>query len=155
MREISPDESLHARYAERVPDAPDYFETHDFSYWKMDLTRVRYIAGFGRISWVAAEAVRRDPRGVGVGEAAAEAIAHMNADHAEALLAMCEAFRGFRPEAARIAELDRTGFLVRTRGPERLLHFSFEREARAADLREIFVGLTRKARERLGRSSTG
>jgi putative heme iron utilization protein len=149
MHEIAADEALHARYAERVPDAPAYFETHDFAFWEMDVVRVRVIAGFGRICWVEADAIRRDPRGEGLGAAAAGIIEHMNADHEDALLAMCAAFRDVRPKDARIVDVDRTGFLVRTEAPGGVLHFSFGREIRAADAREAFVALTRKARAAL------
>jgi putative heme iron utilization protein len=148
MRPIDADAALHARYAERVPDSPAYLETHDFAYWKMDVTRVRSIAGFGRIGWVEAAAIRRDPLGEGLAEAAPAIIEHMNTDHADALLAMCAAFRDVRPARAEIVAVDRTGFLVRADGAE-MHHFSFGREIRAADAREAFVALTREARARL------
>ncbi len=146
MREIAAGEGLAARYAERVPDASAYLATHDFAFWKMDVVRVRSIAGFGEICWVEAGAIRRDPHGEGLGAAAPGIIEHMNADHEGALLAMCAGFRAVRPAKARMVEVDRAGFLVRTEAPEGLLHFSFGREIRAADAREVFVALARRAR---------
>lgn len=152
MRPIEADEGLHARYCERVPGAEAYLETHDFAYWRLDLERVRWIGGFGEISWIEAREVLRDPRGAGVGAAAAAIVGHMNEDHEAALLAICEAFRGRRPAAARKVDLDRAGFFVRTSGPDRLEYFSFGREIAAAEAREVFVALTKKARAALGGS---
>ena len=122
------------------------FRSHDFGYWQMDLARARFIAGFGKICWLEGGEVLRDPRGAGMGEAAPQVVAHMNEDHEEALLAMCRAFRRLSARRARMVEVDRAGFLVRTGEPERLLHFSFGREISAADARAAFVDLARRAR---------
>jgi heme iron utilization protein len=140
----------HARYVERVPDAESYLETHDFIYWAMDLVRIRYIGGFGKICWLDPKDVLRDPDGAGIGGASSGIIAHMNADHADTLLNLCEAFRGFRPADARMVSVDRAGFVVRTQQPDTLVHFSFGREIGAADARAAFVDLAKQARAKLG-----
>jgi hypothetical protein len=142
-------EALHARYVERVPGAPGYLDTHGFGYWVMDVVRARWIGGFGDICWLEAADVLRDPGGEGIGAARAMVVEHMNADHADALAAICEARAGFRPTEARMVDLDRAGFALRTREPERLVHVSFGREIAAADAREVFVSLTRDARQKL------
>ncbi len=41
-------EQVHARYCARVPNAPSYLGTHDFTYFALDPLRVRAIVGFGR-----------------------------------------------------------------------------------------------------------
>ncbi len=142
-------EELHARYVERVPGAPAYFRTHGFGYWVMDVVRARWIGGFGDIHWLEARDVLRDPGGEGMAAAAPRIVEHMNEDHADALAAICEARCGFRPEAARMTAVDRAGFLVRTSGPDRLVHISFGREIRASEAREVFVELARTARAAL------
>jgi hypothetical protein len=144
-------EELHARYVERVPDAPDYFRTHGFSYWTMEIVRVRWIGGFGDIGWLAPADVLREPGGEGLSEAADGIIRHMNEDHADVLAAICEWRHGFRPAAARMTAIDRAGFLFRTSGPDRLVHVSFGREIRAAEAREVFIDLARAARRALGK----
>jgi putative heme iron utilization protein len=152
MRPVEPGdpelEALHARYLERVPSAGAYFETHDFSYWWMEIARVRLIGGFGRISWLAPEAVLRDPLGAGMDAAAPRIIAHMNEDHEDALRDMVEVRGGARPARARIVAVDRAGFLVRTEAPDGLRHISFGREISAAEARDAFVALARAAREK-------
>jgi putative heme iron utilization protein len=150
MTPLPADPALDARYRERVPRAEGYLATHDFGYWRLDPVRVRWIGGFGEIAWVEAREVLRLPRGAGLAEAAEGIMEHMNADHEDALRAMCEAFRGTRPARARIVDVDRAGFLVRADAPEGLEHFSFGREIAAADAREAFVSLARRARAALG-----
>jgi len=40
------------RYYRYVPDARQYEKTHDFAFFTLDLVRVRFIGGFGKIYWV-------------------------------------------------------------------------------------------------------
>ena len=52
---------------------------------------VRYIGGYGRMSWISRadwRAAEPDP----LGPSAADMIAHMNADHADAIVLYCKAF---------------------------------------------------------------
>lgn len=145
-------EALHARYVERVPGAPAYFATHGFESWTMEVVRARWIGGFGDIRWLEAREVLRDPGGAGMAAAAPRIIAHMNEDHAGALAAIVEARHGFRPAGgATMVAVDRTGFLARTRAPDRLVHVSFGREISAGEARDVFVALAGEARRKLGR----
>lgn len=146
MVRVEGSDELDARYRERVRHARSYREAHDFGYWQLEVTRVRYIAGFGRIRWLPAEAVRRDPDGSGFAEARARIIEHMNGDHTEALREYCVGSRGYRPERARLIHVDPAGFLVETEQPDRVEHFSFEKEITAEEAREVFVSLLQRAR---------
>lgn len=47
---------LGPRYLQRFPQATDYFALHDFGFWRIQPTRIRWIGGFGRIHWITAEA---------------------------------------------------------------------------------------------------
>jgi putative heme iron utilization protein len=142
-------DDLWARYLERVPAAASYRETHDFWFWRMaSVVRGRYIAGFGKICWIDGAELVRDPGGAGLAQAAAGAVAHMNDDHRENMREMCAGLYGFSPEDAEMVGVDRAGFQVRTRGPERLLQFSFGREISAADLRRAVIDVLARARAR-------
>jgi putative heme iron utilization protein len=135
-----------ARIVEHVPRALDYDATHDFSLWRLQLEHVRMIAGFGRIAWIDAATVRRDPLGGGLREQAQGAVEHLNADHADALSLMCTGLAGFAPTSVRAVGIDRTGLMVRASAPDRLVHFSFGREIGAEDVRAEVVKLVRRAR---------
>lgn len=138
-------EEAHARYCERVPSAPGYFGTHDFSYFAIEPARVRAIGGFGAIHWLPGDSVLRDPLGGGMREAAPGIIAHVNGHHGDALRAIVGARSGAPPATARMLSVDRTGFLVKT--PEGLRHVGFGREIDASDVRDVFVELAHSARE--------
>ena len=89
---------------------------HDFRMYRLDVASVRYVGGFGRMSWVAADeyaAAEPDP----LAPHAAGIVTHMNDDHAEALVAYCRAF-GDRPAttSATMTGVDRYGFTVRADG---------------------------------------
>ena len=135
-----------ARYRERVPDAPGYSEAHSFEIWEMEPERVRFIGGFGRIAWLDAASIRRDPTGSDFAGAAPRIVEHMNADHEDALRSIWASRRGVEPGQARIVEVDPAGFLVATRDPDDLGYISFGREIEASEAREVFVELTRRAR---------
>lgn len=139
-------EEAHARYCARVPNAPSYLGTHDFTYFALDPVRVRAIGGFGAIRWLGGDAVLRDPLGGGLREAAPGIVSHMNADHEEALRTIVSATTGTVPARARMRRVDRTGCLVDTTSPDALRHIGFGREIEAAEARDVFVALARDAR---------
>lgn len=140
-------EELFARYHERVSGADQYRGTHDFSFWRMSaVEKVRYIAGFGKICWLDGAEIAREPLGAGLDAAAAGAIAHMNADHVENMREMCVGLYGLSPATVAMRALDRTGFVLETRGPDRLLHFSFGREIAGGDVRRAVIEVLQRAR---------
>jgi putative heme iron utilization protein len=137
------------RYVAAVPSAKAYASFRDFSLWVLRVERVRWVGGYGRMDSAAGAdyaAAVPDP----VGGAAAGAIAHLNADHADALLAMAQALAG-HPDAtaARCHAIDRYGldlFITTPRG------YGFGRVPFAATvtepggLRGATVELARRAR---------
>lgn len=137
---------LRARYVERVPAALAYAAEHDFFLWRLDVVRVRNIAGFGRIYWVEGPDMLRDPLGAGLDAAKAGALAHMNADHGENLVEMVRGLCSFTPASALMVDVDRAGMMVRTQGPDRQIYFSFGREIEAKDLRHAVIEVLQRAR---------
>jgi heme oxygenase (biliverdin-IX-beta and delta-forming) len=77
--------TAHTAYLRRHPEAEMYAGFADFAFYRMAIRRAHLVAGFGRIVDLTAADILID-----VSDAAAllsaetEAIAHMNADHAEA-----------------------------------------------------------------------
>ncbi|MBC8093718.1 MAG: DUF2470 domain-containing protein, partial [Pseudonocardia sp.] len=85
---------------------------HGFRVYRLDVTAVRFVGGFARMSWVDARAytaAEPDPLLPHV----AGIVEHMNADHADALVAICRRF-GDRPDTtvATMTGTDRYGFTV-------------------------------------------
>jgi len=108
-----PDERAAARagYLSANP-AAFYVDYGDFRCLRLELTAVRYVGGFGRMSWVdpaAYAAAQPDP----LAPAAPAIIGHMNADHADALVTLCHHHAARADiEAASMAAVDRYGFEV-------------------------------------------
>jgi putative heme iron utilization protein len=98
-------------YRATHPDA-FYAAFGDFRIYRLDVASVRYVGGFGRMSWVSAAdhaAAEPDP----LRQHAAGIVLHMNDDHADALVAYCRVF-GDRPGTAmaKMVGVDRYGFTM-------------------------------------------
>ncbi len=98
------------RYLAAIPTAAYYIDFGDFTFFRLTVRDIRYVGGYGRMSWVGAAAyaaAEPDP----LAEAAAGIIGHMNADHAEAQVLLCRHAAG-RPDTteASMSAVDRYGF---------------------------------------------
>jgi len=148
-RDAPEHEELHARYLQRVPGASAYLRTHDFDHWRMsDVRKVRYIAGFGKITWLSGDAVAPGPD-EGFAHAADSAVRHMNEDHAHNLVEMCRGLYGVQPARATMTALHRDGFLVRAEQPDRTLFFPFGRDLGVSDIRHAVIDVLKRARQGL------
>ena len=77
----TPTAELRAAFLERHPGARVYVDFPDFGWWKLDVQAIRYVGGFGRMSWVETgeyAVAEPDP----IAPFADGIVAHMNADHA-------------------------------------------------------------------------
>jgi heme iron utilization protein len=92
------------------PSAAYYIDFGDFVFYRLTVESIRYVGGYGRMSWVDAGAyavAEADPL---VGSAAG-IIEHMNADHSEAQVLFCRHLAG-HPDttSASMSAVDRYGF---------------------------------------------
>ena len=143
-------EAALARYLAAVPTARAYAEFRDFTLWVLRVERVRWVGGYGRMASAAGAGVRgrgarRRRAGGGAG-----AIAHLNADHADALLAMARALGGY-PDAtaATCHAIDRLGLdlFVTAPGGYGMVRLGFaEPVTEPHGLRAATVELARRAR---------
>ena len=101
------EENMRSRYLRYFPSAESYFETHDFSLYRIHLRRARFIGGFGEIYWIEPGAMLlRNP----FRETEAGIVEHMNRDHQQALLRYCELFKEARPNEVAMTGIDSEGF---------------------------------------------
>jgi TonB dependent receptor/Pyridoxamine 5'-phosphate oxidase len=76
--------SARAAFLAAHPNSAYYADFSDFAFWKLRVNAIRYIGGYGRMSWISQadwQAAEPDP----LAPSAAGMVAHMNADHADAL----------------------------------------------------------------------
>jgi hypothetical protein len=79
------DSSASTAYLRRHPEAEMFASFADFAFYRMEIARAHLVAGFGRIVDLRPQDILTDISDAGaLIEAEAEAIAHMNADHADA-----------------------------------------------------------------------
>jgi heme iron utilization protein len=102
---------VNAAYRAAHPQAY-YADFDDFAFYRMDVRAIRYVGGFGHMSWVSDDAyasAEPDP----LRPHAADILRHMNEDHHDALVAYCQALAG-EPDttAATMLTVDRYGFDV-------------------------------------------
>jgi heme iron utilization protein len=140
-------------YLAQHPNAAYYADFRDFAYWRLEVSAVRYIGGYGRMSWVSAEkwlSAEPDP----IGPHAAGIVAHMNDDHAAALPLYCRAFsRATEVTEATMTGIDRYGFEMSAKtsdGPRPIRLAFAEPITTPTDARKALVALLHDARAKLG-----
>jgi putative heme iron utilization protein len=131
------------------PNAAYYVDFSDFAFWMLRVNAIRYIGGYGRMSWIsqgdwhAAEADPLAPYAAGV-------IAHMNADHADALVLYCKAFsKATDITSATMTGVDRYGFEMsaKTAAGPRPVRVAFARPVSTPEeVRATLVAMAKDAR---------
>lgn len=155
MSRIDSEERAHAldRYLAAHPSA-FYTSFQDFSVYRLEVAKVRYVGGFGRMSWVSAEQYATAEPDTLV-DAAGRIIEHMNEDHADALVDYCRAFGGIDAASAELVGVDRYGMDVLatlTGDDRRAVRVDFTERTDTTDaVRRQAVALLHEARGRLPR----
>jgi putative heme iron utilization protein len=132
-------------YLSRYENARYWQEYSDFAYHRLEVSSVYFIGGFGVMGWVGADeyrSARPDP----LAESAREIIAHMNTDHADALLSIACQSTGEVATEASMTAVDRLGFHVRLKTGDGFhgRRVAFPREVRNKDeARAILVEMVR------------
>ena len=142
-----------ARYLVANPSAAYYIEFGDFVFYRLTVESIRYVGGYGRMSWVDAAAyaaAEPDP----LAGSAAGIIEHMNADHADAQVLFCKHFAGYADTtSASMSAVDRYGFEMVATGPSGRLavRLAFPEECTTgAEVRGVLVAMVAEARAALG-----
>lgn len=134
------------------PNSSYYADFRDFAFWRLQVESVRYIGGYGRMSWVSKgewDTAEPDP----LGPSAAGIVAHMNTDHAEAMPLYCKAFsKATAITAATMTGIDRYGFemsAITGEGP-RPVRLAFTNPVKTTDeARAALIGMLQEARRKL------
>ena len=101
-------------YLTRHPNAVHWVDYGDFAFWRVDLTDVYFVGGFGAMDWLTVDGYRAaqpDP----LADAAAGIAEHMNRDHADALVLYARVLGPVAAESAEMVAVDRLGFRLRVR----------------------------------------
>ncbi len=145
--------SARAAFLATHPNAAYYADFRDFAFWKLRVEAIRYIGGYGRMSWISQadwQAAAPDP----LAASAAGLVAHMNADHADAMVLYSRAFsKAIDVSSATMTGIDRYGFDMSVKTPEgpRPVRIAFASPVnRPEDVRATLIAMLKDARARLG-----
>jgi heme iron utilization protein len=137
---------LRARFLARHPKAALYVDFADFSFWRIEASGAHFNGGFAKAAQFDWSDLRADVADAqALIDAEAEALAHLNADHADALGLYARVFAREEPAPWRAQGLDPEGLDLGA--GERTARVDFPgRVANPGDLRRILVDLARQAR---------
>jgi putative heme iron utilization protein len=137
-------------YLARHQNAIHWVDFDDFAFWRLDVADVYFVGGFGAMDWLTVagyEAARPDP----LADAAPGIIAHMNRDHADALILYARVLGGLPAEAAEMVAVDRLGFKLRVRAADGLhgCRIAFPRDVTSAErCRAVLIEMLADLRSR-------
>lgn len=130
-----------ARYYRFFPQSRDFHKVHDFDFYRLQLVRARYIAGFGKIHWLSPEQVLlANPFSAAVEYGM---IDHMNQDHVEAMKKYClTAGIKMGTKEPAMAGIDEEGFHLQLGA--KIIRFSFSEPASTPEaIRARLVAMAR------------
>lgn len=138
---------LKARWLARHPYAALYADFGDFALWRIRPGAALLVGGFARATRLRLADLLPDPAAVqALAAAEAEILAHVNADHADAVAAIAVGLLGAAPGAWRLSAVDADGCDLALE--ETVLRLAWK--APVADAEGVRAGLIRAARD--GRS---
>lgn len=151
-------ESAAKVFLDQHPEAARYADFEDFAYWRLEVRAVRYIGGYGRMSWVSASeylAAQSDP----LAPHASALIQRMNEEHhRDALPLYCRAvWNGAEVSDATMTGIDRLGFELTANTPDgpRPFRLGFAKPIETpTQARRVLAAMLHKARTKLG-TNTG
>jgi heme iron utilization protein len=135
-------------YLSRYENARFWQDYTDFAYYRLQVSGVYFVGGFGVMGWISAEDYR-EARPDPLADAATGIIQHMNADHAEALRLIASHYAGEGADEAAMTAVDRLGFHLRLKSGDRVhgRRVAFPREVtNSDDARIVLVEMVRQAR---------
>ena len=144
--EMCQDPHLEARFVARHPGAAVYAGFADFHLYRVVVERAHLVSGFGQIHWVDAHDLLFDAGGsTALAAAEAEIVAHMNADHEDAVQLIAERLLDQPGEGWQLIGIDPEGADLRRAA--RVARIAFEKPVYDAERARVeLVRLTKRAR---------
>ena len=120
----------------------------DFAFFRLEVVEIYYVGGFGVMGWVDSQeygAASPDP----LATTAVGIIAHMNADHADAMILLARKYAGIEATEAAMTAVDRLGFYLRLRTADGVkgTRINYPSEVRTSDgARKALIEMVGRAR---------
>ena len=129
-------EECQERFIKFLPESKKYSSMHDFKFYKLEISRIRWIGGFGDIAWLNPKNWQDDlPRWA---KNEKMMIDHMNDDHANVLQSALHAQHGIKDKNVSMIALTIDGYYVKSK--ENLYFISFDAPVfKPIDYRKVLV----------------
>ena len=129
-------EECQERFIKFLPESKKYSSMHDFKFYKLEISRIRWIGGFGDIAWLNPKNWQDDlPRWA---KNEKMMIDHMNDDHANVLQSALHAQHGIKDKNVSMIALTIDGYYVNSK--ENLYFISFDAPVfKPIDYRKVLV----------------
>ena len=150
MHKLESEDFMAERYYRYFPESREYRKFHDFDFYGMSISKVRYIGGFGKIHWIEPEQFKME--GPFSESEESMIVGHMNKDHRDSLVAYFALLKGMKlsgDEQLEMCGIDADGFDIRMNGD----HFRFKTEEQMLDAgmaRKVLTDLAKRAAQQAG-----
>jgi putative heme iron utilization protein len=141
--------TMRERFLSKQKAASYYVDFKDFAFYRLEPEALRYVGGFGRMSWVTSDdyrAAEPDP----LRESAPDILKHMNEDHLDASLSYARVLAGVaEATGATMTAVDRYGFDLALTTPSglRTARLAFDEPIQTSDdARRAMIELVKRAR---------
>jgi len=124
------------RFIKFLPESKKYSSMHDFKFYKLVISRVRWIGGFGDIAWLNPKNWNDEKPKWSKNETMM--IDHMNEDHSNVVQSALNAQYGIKDKKAQMIALTIDGYYISSK--ENIYFINFDKPViKALDYRKILV----------------
>jgi len=124
------------RFIKFLPESKKYSSMHDFKFYKLVISRVRWIGGFGDIAWLNPKNWNDEKPKWSKNETMM--IDHMNEDHSNVIQSALNAQYGIKDKKAQMIALTIDGYYISSK--ENIYFINFDKPIlKALDYRKILV----------------
>ena len=115
-------EEISGQFIEFFPESSQYSNMHDFNFYSLNISHVRWIGGFGKIAWLSS--TNWNPIRPKWLKQEKSMIEHMNEDHSNSIVSTLNAKLGIKDKHAKMLRLTMDGYYVSSKNKIYFLDFN-------------------------------
>ena len=115
-------EEISGQFIEFFPESSQYSNMHDFNFYSLNISQVRWIGGFGKIAWLSS--TNWNPIRPKWLKQEKSMIEHMNEDHSNSIVSTLNAKLGIKDKHAKMLRLTMDGYYVSSKNKIYFLDFN-------------------------------
>ena len=115
-------EEISRQFIEFFPESSQYSNMHDFNFYCLNISQVRWIGGFGKIAWLSS--TNWNPIRPKWLKQEKSMIEHMNEDHSNSIVSALNAKLGIKDKHAKMLRLTIDGYYVSSKNKIYFLDFN-------------------------------